>query len=101
MKKKLSLFLALALMVGMLAGCGSNGSTTEPTTDTQQPSDTTTTQQPEQTDDTDEALSGIVNTDGSTSMADVMAVLQESFKAVSYTHLDVYKRQPSAGAFPG
>ena len=98
MKKKLSLFLALALMVGMLAGCGSNGTTTEPNTDTQQPSDTTTTQQPEQTDDTDEALSGIVNTDGSTSMADVMAVLQESFKEL---HPDVTVNYSGTGSGAG
>lgn len=98
MKKKLSLFLALALMVGMLAGCGSNGTTTEPNTDTQQPSDTTTTQQPEQTDDTDEALPGIVNTDGSTSMADVMAVLQESFKEL---HPDVTVNYSGTGSGAG
>lgn len=91
MKKKLSLFLALALMVGMLAGCGGTSNTTDTNTD----NTTTTTPNTDQTgseteSNTDQTgneaesntdtLSGVVNTDGSTSMADVMAVLQESFK---------------------
>ena len=81
MKKKLSLFLALALMVGMLAGCGG---TSNDTTDTNTNDTTTTTPNTDQTgnetEPTTDSLSGVVNTDGSTSMADVMAVLQESFK---------------------
>ena len=81
MKKKLSLFLALALMVGMLAGCGG---TSNDTTDTNTTDTTTTTPNTDQTgnetEPTTDSLSGVVNTDGSTSMADVMAVLQESFK---------------------
>ena len=80
MKKKLSLFLALALMVGMLAGCGG---TSNDTTDTNTNDTTTTTPNTDQTgnetEPTTDSLSGVVNTDGSTSMADVMAVLQESF----------------------
>ena len=81
MKKKLSLFLALALMVGMLAGCGG---TSNDTTDTNTNDTTTTTPNTDQTgnetEPTTDSLSGVVNTDGSTSMADVMAVLLESFK---------------------
>ena len=52
MKKKLSLLLAGTLLVLCVAGCSAKK----------------------------DGLSGVVNTDGSTSMADVMAVLQETFK---------------------
>ena len=99
MKKKLSLFLALALMVGMLAGCGG---TSNDTTDTNTNDTTTTTPNTDQTgnetEPTTDSLSGVVNTDGSTSMADVMAVLQESFKEL---YPDVTVNYPGTGSGAG
>ena len=61
MKKFLALLTAAALAMALLAGCQNGGAGN--------PADST-------------ALSGVVNTDGSTSMADVMAVLQETFKGL-------------------
>lgn len=74
MKKFISIFLTAILALGLFAGCSNNNS--EPSaqpSDSAAPSDTPA----------DEGLSGVVNTDGSTSMADVMAVLQESFKELN------------------
>ena len=81
MKRVCSLLLALMLALS-LAACGSttnngaadngaaNNTTNNTTNDTADGGDT-------------ESLSGVVNTDGSTSMADVMAVLEETFEEVN------------------
>ena len=71
MKKVLSLALAGMMCLGLLAGC-SNGTTTASTT----PDDTASTAP---TQEQTATLSGVVNTDGSTSMESVMGVLGESF----------------------
>lgn len=75
MKKLFSLALAAAMALSMLTGCGSNNTNTNNdanSADTQgsQTSQTSQTQQ----------LSGVVNTNGSTSMEKVMQVLIEAFK---------------------
>ena len=75
MKKFLAFVMAATLMMALLAGCGANnggnnaGNTTNNTasTDTADNGDNTA------------ALSGTVNTDGSTSMKDVMGVLKETY----------------------
>ena len=71
MKKTLSLLLSAALCVSLFAGC-SGGSADTPAPESAAPA----TQPAEETT----TLSGTVNTDGSTSLADVMAVLQETFR---------------------
>ena len=71
MKKVLSIALAGMMCLGLLAGC-SNGTTTASTT----PDDTASTAP---TQEQTATLSGVVNTDGSTSMESVMGVLGESF----------------------
>ena len=81
MKKLLALLTAAVMMTALLAGCGGNttqnatggntGNTTQNTTDD-------TAQEPAG----GEALSGTVNTDGSTSMKDVMGVLTETYAEV-------------------
>ncbi len=63
-KKVLALALSAVLMGSALAGCGNDT-----------PAETQAPSQPEGT-----TLSGTVNTDGSTSMADVMAILTETYK---------------------
>ena len=68
-KRTLALMLSAALCVGMLAGCG--GGT--------QPAESPEAESPAEETPADETVSGTVNTDGSTSMADVMAAFQESF----------------------
>ena len=72
MKKVFSLLLSLTMVMALLAGCG--GDTTTDTTDdsTTDTADTTETTE----------LSGTVNTNGSTSMEDVMGTLIEAFKEV-------------------
>ena len=72
MKKKnlFALLCAGALMVGVLAGCGNNNNPTE-----------TGSGNPETGSGTTE-ITGTVNTNGSTSMEDVMGSLIESFKTV-------------------
>ncbi len=91
MKKFLCLALSVLMVLTLCVGCASD--TEEPaatedtaTTDT---TDTTTDTTADTTEDTtedtgaaSETVSGVVNTDGSTSMADVMAVLQETFAEV-------------------
>ena len=78
MKKLLALLTAAVMMTALLAGCG--GNTTQNTTGGDAGNTTQNT-----TDDTaqdpagGEALSGTVNTDGSTSMKDVMGVLTETY----------------------
>ncbi len=73
MKKLTCLGLSLALAVGLLAGCGNNNAQSDGSqTRLQSGSDNTST--------STTALSGIVNTDGSTSMKDVMEVFTEVFE---------------------
>ena len=72
MKKTLAIVLSLVLCIGLLAACGEDNTT--PSTN---PSDNAQT-----TPGGGEELSGIVNTDGSTSMNDVMLALIEGFHSV-------------------
>lgn len=72
MKKLFSLALAAAMALSMLTGCGGNSNNTNNDTNS---ADT----QGSQTSQT-EQLSGVVNTNGSTSMEKVMQVLIEAFK---------------------
>ena len=72
-KRTLALMLSAALCVGMLAGCGGGTQGSAETPDTNSPSaETPAGEEPAE-------VSGTVNTDGSTSMADVMAAFQETF----------------------
>lgn len=88
MKKFLALLMAATLMMAALAGCGgtNNGSnagntTNNTTTNNSATNDTANNGAEDNTGDT-AALSGIVNTDGSTSMKDVMGVLTETYRDV-------------------
>ena len=88
MKKKLSVLLACLLVFTLaLAGCqdtaSDEGTTNEGTTNENTNSENTSNENNE-TNEPEEggALSGTVNTDGSTSMADVMAALTEAFKEI-------------------
>ena len=79
MKRVCSLLLALMLALS-LAACGG---TDNGTADNGGANNTTNNAgSADNGGDTAGTLSGVVNTDGSTSMADVMAVLQETFKEV-------------------
>ena len=75
MKKLTCLGLSIVMALSLLAGCG-GGETSTPGTST--PDGTPTSTPAASTPDTEE-ISGTVNTDGSTSMADVMAAFTESF----------------------
>ena len=75
MKRLSCLGLALALSLSLLAGCG-GGETSTPSDDT--PNASTSQGAGTSTPETEE-ISGTVNTDGSTSMADVMSAFTESF----------------------
>ena len=66
-----ALLLAATLSVSLLAGCGSNGTTSTPTST---PAASSTPVQSQTT-----TLSGTVNTDGSTSMESVVKALAEAF----------------------
>ncbi len=68
MRKTRYMALAAVMALSLLAGCG-KAETDAPAESTETPAETA-------------ALSGVVNTDGSTSMADVMAILQETFQEV-------------------
>ena len=70
MKKLFSLALAAAMALSMLTGCGSSNSNNDTNGSTAQDGQTSQVQQ----------LSGVVNTNGSTSMEKVMQVLIEAFK---------------------
>ena len=70
-KRTVTLLLSAALCVGLLAGCGSSN-------DTADTPDAGASNSPA----VEEKLSGTVNTNGSTSMEDVMGSLIESFKTV-------------------
>ncbi len=84
MKKLAILLLALAMVFGVMAGCSSNDGddATSPSASTDV-SDDAASPSPDTSDDANEALSGTVNTDGSTSMADVMAILREAFNQIN------------------
>ena len=71
MKKMTCLGLSMIMTLGLLTACGGDPATSEGTG--------SQSQQQEQQETT--SITGVVNTDGSTSMADVMAVLQETFKS--------------------
>ncbi len=69
MKKMTCLGLSMMMTLGLLTACGGDPATSGGAgSQSQQQGETT-------------SITGVVNTDGSTSMADVMAVLQETFKA--------------------
>ncbi len=74
-KKTLALMLSTALCVGMLAGCGGDSNTTAtPAAGTGSPAQTAPA--------ANESISGTVNTNGSTSMEDVMGSLIESYRGI-------------------
>ena len=84
MKKFLALLMAATLMMAVLAGCGgtnNGGSNSGSTTNNTTTNDTANSGAEDSTGDT-AALSGTVNTDGSTSMKDVMGVLTETYKEI-------------------
>ena len=72
MKKLFSLALAAAMALSMLTGCGGNSNNTNNDTNSADAQDGQTSQV--------QQLSGVVNTNGSTSMEKVMQVLIEAFK---------------------
>lgn len=73
MKKLTCLGLSIAMALSLLAGCGSSKTTTPATTD----SNTNTAQS---APEPQKELSGVVNTNGSTSMEKVMQVFIEAFQ---------------------
>ena len=78
-KRTLALMLSAALCVGLLAGCGSSGDTTQtPAAGANSPA--AVKSEAPAGDNTQ--LSGIVNTNGSTSMEKVMGYLKEGFAEV-------------------
>lgn len=83
MKKFLALLMAATMMMAVLAGCGgtNNGGNAANNTTNNTTNDTANTGAEDNTGDT-AALSGTVNTDGSTSMKDVMGVLTETYNAI-------------------
>ncbi|OUN20289.1 phosphate ABC transporter substrate-binding protein [Flavonifractor sp. An82] len=77
-KRTLALMLSAALCVGLLAGCGGTGDTTQsPAGNSNSPAVTES-----ETPDDNTQLSGTVNTNGSTSMESVMGYLTEGYKEV-------------------
>lgn len=76
MKKTLAIVLSAVLCLGMLAACGEDSETT--TTP-----DAVESTAAEQTTAATEELSGIVNTNGSTSMSDVIMALTEGFEEIN------------------
>ena len=79
MKKFLALLMAATMMMAVLAGCGgTNNGGNNAAGNTTNNSTTDNTGAEDNTGDTT-ALSGTVNTDGSTSMKDVMGVLIETY----------------------
>lgn len=75
MKKTLSIALALVLCLGLLAACGEAQSDPTDAPETDSTASEAPSSEPIE-------LTGIVNTDGSTSMNDVMLALIEGFKSV-------------------
>lgn len=81
MKRKISLLLSCIFVFALLlAGCQDAG--TPSGGDQPQNGTEDNANNDQNTDDANTTVSGTVNTDGSTSMADVMAAFQESFKEV-------------------
>ena len=79
MKKLTCLGLSIVMALSLLTACG-GGETS--TAGSQTGSTTTSTSQSAGNTGATQEITGTVNTDGSTSMADVMAVLKETFKEV-------------------
>ena len=78
-KRTLALMLSAALCVGLLAGCGSSGDTTQtPAAGANSPAAV----ESEAPAGDNTQISGIVNTNGSTSMEKVMGYLKEGFAEV-------------------
>ena len=78
-KRTLALMLSAALCVGLLAGCGSSGDTTQtPAAGADSPAAV----ESEAPAGDNTQISGIVNTNGSTSMEKVMGYLKEGFAEV-------------------
>ena len=78
-KRTLALMLSAALCVGLLAGCGSSGDTTQtPAAGSNSPAAV----ESEAPAGDNTQISGIVNTNGSTSMEKVMGYLKEGFAEV-------------------
>ena len=69
------------MALSLLAGCG-GGETSTPSTSTPDASTPSASQGADASTPANEEISGAVNTDGSTSMADVMAAFQESFSGL-------------------
>ena len=78
MKKLTCLGLSIVMALSLLTACGGETSTAGSETG----STTTSTSQSAGNTGATQEITGTVNTDGSTSMADVMAVLKETFKEV-------------------
>lgn len=74
MKKLTCLGLSIVMALSLLAGCGGNGGSAAST-----PDNNASTSQPASTPDNNTELSGVVNTNGSTSMEKVMQILIEAF----------------------
>ena len=79
MKKLTCLGLSIVMALSLLTACG-GGETS--TAGSETGSTTTSTSQSAGNTGATQEITGTVNTDGSTSMADVMAVLKETFKEV-------------------
>ena len=100
MKKAIALLLTAVMVLGLLAGCGStnnSGNTTGNNTANNSTGDTGNTGNAGDQGETD-TLSGTVATDGSTSMADLMAIFQEVFKGM---HPDVTVNYSATGSGAG
>ena len=78
MKKLTCLGLSIVMALSLLAGCGNNGGETS----APDASGSTGGSSTSQTGGDTTEISGTVNTDGSTSMADVMAAFRESFEGM-------------------
>ena len=81
-KRTLALMLSAALCVGMLAGCGGGTTTTTQSPAANTESQAPASEAPESESPAAEQITGTVNTNGSTSMEDVMGTLIEAFKEV-------------------
>ena len=80
MKRTLSLVLTAVMCVGLLAGCGGSTESAAPESTTPE---STAPESVAPESSAPEAVSGIVNTNGSTSMNDVMLALKEGFGEVA------------------
>ena len=97
-KRTLALMLSAALCVGMLAGCGGGTTTTTESPAANTESQAPASQAPESESPAAEQLTGTVNTNGSTSMEDVMGSLKEAFEA---EHGDVTIQYTGSGSGAG